>query len=55
VAATLAQLDALAAAVEEHDFVGWATVEQDRLPTDSTTPAAEAAASLAHLREVGLA
>jgi inosose dehydratase len=45
----------LAAALTEHGFVGWATVEQDRLPTDSTTPAADAAASLAHLREVGLA
>jgi inosose dehydratase len=37
------------------DFEGWATVEQDRLPTDSTTPAEHAAASLAHLRAAGLA
>ena len=46
---------ALRAALKEHGFAGWATVEQDRLPTDSGTPAAHAAASLAHLREVGLA
>lgn len=46
---------ALRQALDEHDFAGWATVEQDRLPTDSGTPADEAAASLAHLREVGLA
>jgi inosose dehydratase len=45
----------LRAALEEHGFVGWATVEQDRLPTDSGTPGEHAAASLAHLREVGLA
>jgi inosose dehydratase len=42
-------------ALQEQDFDGWATVEQDRLPTDSGTPAEHAAASLAHLREVGLA
>jgi inosose dehydratase len=46
---------ALRDALEQHDFSGWATVEQDRLPTDSTTPAQDAAASLTHLREVGLA
>jgi inosose dehydratase len=46
---------ALATALGEHDFHGWATVEQDRLPTDSTAPAEHAAASLAHLRAVGLA
>jgi inosose dehydratase len=46
---------ALRDALDAHDFTGWATVEQDRLPTDSTTPAQDAAASLAHLREVGLA
>jgi inosose dehydratase len=46
---------ALATALEEGDFHGWATVEQDRLPTDSTAPAEHAAASLAHLRAVGLA
>ena len=46
---------ALRAALDAHDFTGWATVEQDRLPTDSTTPAEDAAASLAHLRQVGLA
>jgi inosose dehydratase len=45
---------ALRAALEEHGFDGWATVEQDRLPTDSGTPAEHAAASLAHLRAVGL-
>jgi inosose dehydratase len=46
---------ALGAALRERDFHGWATVEQDRLPTDSTAPAEHAAASLAHLREAGLA
>jgi inosose dehydratase len=45
----------LRAALEEHDFDGWATVEQDRLPTDTSTPAEDAAASLAHLRDMGLA
>jgi inosose dehydratase len=45
----------LTAALKETDFHGWATVEQDRLPTDSGTPAAHAAASLRHLRSVGLA
>jgi inosose dehydratase len=46
---------ALGAALRERDFHGWATVEQDRLPTDSTTPAEHATASLLHLREAGLA
>ena len=46
---------ALATALEERDFRGWATVEQDRLPTDSTAPAQHAAVSLAHLRAAGLA
>ena len=45
----------LRAALEETGFDGWATVEQDRLLTDSGTPAAHAAASLLHLRSVGLA
>jgi inosose dehydratase len=45
----------LRAALEETGFDGWAAVEQDRLPTDSETPAADAAASLRHLRDVGLA
>ena len=45
----------LRAALEETGFDGWAAVEQDRLPTDSGTPAAHAAASLRHLRDVGLA
>jgi sugar phosphate isomerase/epimerase len=43
------------AALEETGFDGWAAVEQDRLPTDSATPAADAAASLRHLRDVGFA
>jgi hypothetical protein len=46
---------ALAGALELRDFHGWATVEQDRLPTDSAAPVEHAAASLAHLRAVGLA
>jgi inosose dehydratase len=37
------------------DYEGWATVEQDCLPTDSTAPADHAVASLAHLRAAGLA
>jgi inosose dehydratase len=45
---------ALRDALGEHGFEGWATVEQDRLPTDSGTPAEHAAASLAHLRALGL-
>jgi inosose dehydratase len=45
---------ALAGALRRDDFHGWATVEQDRLPTDSTAPAEHAAASLAHLRAAGL-
>ncbi len=46
---------ALAAALAQGGFHGWATVEQDRLPTDSSAPAEHAVASLAHLREAGLA
>jgi inosose dehydratase len=42
-------------ALVEHGFEGWATVEQDRLPTDTASPAQHAAASLRHLRGVGLA
>ena len=45
----------LRAALVERGFEGWGTVEQDRLPTDSATPAEHAAASLAHLRDIGLA
>jgi inosose dehydratase len=44
----------LLAALERHGFEGWGTVEQDRLPDDSAAPGAQAAASLAHLRGVGL-
>ena len=46
---------ALRDALEEHDFDGWAAVEQDRLPSDPSSPAEHAAASLRHLRAVGLA
>ena len=46
---------ALRDALEEHGFDGWAAVEQDRLPTDASSPAEHAAASLRHLRAVGLA
>jgi inosose dehydratase len=42
-------------ALDEHGFDGWGTVEQDRLPGDSHSTAREAAASLRHLRAVGLA
>jgi inosose dehydratase len=42
-------------ALEENGFDGWAAVEQDRLPTDPSSPAEHAAASLRHLRAVGLA
>jgi inosose dehydratase len=46
---------ALGVALDEHAFDGWATVEQDRSPTDSAAAAEDAAASLTHLHEVGLA
>jgi inosose dehydratase len=46
---------ALRAALVETDFDGWAAVEQDRLPTDTSSAAEHAAASLRHLRDVGLA
>jgi inosose dehydratase len=47
--------EALRAALDDHGFEGWAAVEQDRLPTDSTTPGEHAAVSLRHLRSAGLA
>ena len=37
------------------DFEGWATVEQDCDPAGATSPADDARANLAYLREVGLA
>jgi inosose dehydratase len=46
---------ALQAALAERDYDGWAAVEQDQLPTDTESPARQAAASLRHLRQVGLA
>jgi inosose dehydratase len=46
---------ALRDALDEHGFEGWATVEQDRLPSDASSPARHADASLRHLRAVGLA
>jgi len=46
---------ALRDALEEHGFDGWAAVEQDRLPSDPSSPAEHAAASLRHLQAVGLA
>lgn len=46
---------ALRTALDEAGFDGWAAVEQDRLPDDSSSPAQHAAASLRHLRHVGLA
>jgi inosose dehydratase len=46
---------ALAEALSAHGFEGWATVEQDRLPGETSAPAKHAGASLAHLRAVGLA
>jgi inosose dehydratase len=46
---------ALSNALADSDFDGWGAVEQDRLPTDSGRPAEHAAASLRHLRSVGLA
>ena len=45
---------ALQTALAEHDFDGWAAVEQDRLPADTASPAQQAAASFQHLRRVGL-
>jgi inosose dehydratase len=46
---------ALAEALQEHGFRGWGTVEQDRLPSDAAPAAGHGAASLRHLRAVGLA
>jgi sugar phosphate isomerase/epimerase len=46
---------ALREALAETEFDGWAAVEQDRLPDDTSSPARQAAASLRHLRAVGLA
>jgi inosose dehydratase len=46
---------ALREALKEHGFEGWGAVEQDRLPTDSTSPREHAAASLRHLQAVRLA
>jgi inosose dehydratase len=46
---------ALGSALATAGFDGWATVEQDRLPGDSASPAEQAAASLRHLRALGLA
>jgi inosose dehydratase len=46
---------ALHSELDRHGFHGWAAVEQDRLPTDSASPAEHAAASLRHLRAVRLA
>jgi inosose dehydratase len=45
---------ALRDALDEHGFEGWAAVEQDRLPTDTASPGQQAAASLRHLRAVGM-
>jgi inosose dehydratase len=42
-------------ALEEHGFEGWGAVEQDRLRADTASPGEQAAASLRHLRAVGLA
>jgi len=41
-------------ALDEHGFEGWGTVEQDRLPADTASPGLHAAASLRHLRGLGL-
>jgi inosose dehydratase len=46
---------AVAGALAAMRYSGWATVEQDRLPDDSSTPIEEARASLAYLRGLGLA
>ena len=46
---------AVAARLAAVGYSGWATVEQDRLPDDSSTPVQEARRSLAYLREIGLA
>lgn len=46
---------AVAARLAAIGYSGWATVEQDRLPDDSSTPVQEARRSLAYLREIGLA
>lgn len=46
---------AVAERLGEVGYAGWATVEQDRLPDDSSTPVEEARRSLAYLRDIGLA
>jgi inosose dehydratase len=46
---------ALREALAETGFDGWATVEQDRLPDETSSPARQAAESLRHLRDLGLA
>jgi inosose dehydratase len=51
----IVDFEALGDALDEHGFEGWGTVEQDRLPGETNSTAREAAASLRHLRAVGLA
>jgi inosose dehydratase len=46
---------AVSARLAELGYSGWATVEQDRLPDDSSAPVDEARRSLQFLREIGLA
>lgn len=45
---------AVAERLSEVGYAGWATVEQDRLPDDSSTPVDEARRSLAYLQKLGL-
>ena len=47
--------DRVADALARIGYDGWATVEQDASPTGGSVPSADARASLAHLRSVGLA
>lgn len=47
--------DRVAEALARIGYGAWATVEQDASPTGDSVPSADARASLAHLRSVGLA
>ncbi len=51
----IVDFEGLAAALSEHGYRGWATVEQDRLAGARRSPLADARASLERLRTLGLA
>lgn len=51
----MVDFSALADALAEHGYRGWATVEQDRLADERRAPADDARSSLERLNELGLA